>query len=128
MSDRMIDALARRLAAVTDSRRGVLRLGAAAALAGLALAEHEAVAACRAPKQACSKGNQCCTGTCKQGKSAACANGAALLPEPDPMCWLSWGGPGVGNGEFAAPKGVAVGRGGRVYVTDEYIVAPRVQA
>jgi len=78
----------------------------------------EAAAACRLPRMGCTKGNQWCTGRCKQGRCATCANGATLLLTPDRPCWLAWGSFGSGDGKFNTPAGVAAGGSGQTYVAD----------
>jgi DNA-binding beta-propeller fold protein YncE len=40
------------------------------------------------------------------------------LPFSEPLCWLTWGSEGSGDGQFFFPFEVAVGAAGQVYVAD----------
>src|SRR5262245_52226713 len=113
MDGRCFDCLTVLLARKATSRRGLGPL-----LAALALAAPDEAAACRAPEDRCTRGQQCCTGRCRHGACAPCPNGTAFVPAPDRLCWLDWGGSGTDDGKFDDPSLVAVDGNGHVYVAD----------
>ena len=130
-------------ATCAGSRRALLhRLAGGLAVAGV-LPPAWAAAGCRKPGKPCDQRRQCCSGRCAGGKCARCrggkvaCGGACVDPETDRrhcgrcgrtcpddapclagFCVSVIGRRGNGNGEFDAPRDVAVDAAGTIYVAD----------
>jgi hypothetical protein len=110
------DAFSRRLSTIAD-RRGLLRGGVAAALAGsfMQVGGQETSTACRAVGKPCTKAKQCCTGQCRKDKCKPCPDGGEVI---DGFCVISFGSLGTGDGQVNSPYFLADDGKGHVYVTD----------